>query len=271
MYGLLLEAIYDYVRTHHSEETWAQILNKAHLDHSSFVTHEEYPESTLPLISKATSEITCCPLEETMDNYGVHFVSFVSKYGYDTILRVLGRNMRDFLNGLDNLHEYLRLSYPKMRAPSFSCDNETRHGLLLHYRTKRHGFIHYVMGQIRQVGLLFYDTQVEIELLKREINNSMEHVVMKLHFDNKGFELQKKKPKNEITSLQMKPEFLFRMFPFHIVFGRDMVIRSIGNSLKAVLPQVMKKRVDHVFQLAKPPLEFAFSNVSTGCDVDTLK
>lgn len=54
--------------------------------------------------------------------------------------------------GLDNLHEYLKFSYPKMRAPSFYCEEETQHGLKLHYRTKRRGgLIFYVMGQIRQV------------------------------------------------------------------------------------------------------------------------
>ena len=59
---------------------------------------------------------------------GNAFVNFMSRYGYDNILRVLGRNMRDFLNGLDNLHEYLRLSYPKLRPPSFFCDDETHEG-----------------------------------------------------------------------------------------------------------------------------------------------
>lgn len=29
---------------------------------------------------------------------GVCFVSFVSQYGYDRVLSVLGRHMRDFLN-----------------------------------------------------------------------------------------------------------------------------------------------------------------------------
>lgn len=27
------------------------------------------------------------------------------------------------------------------RAPSFFCENETRHGLTLHYRTRRKGFV----------------------------------------------------------------------------------------------------------------------------------
>lgn len=53
--------------------------------------------------------------QEFMDQMGVYFVNFVSQYGYDRVLSVLGRHMRDFLNGLDNLHEYLKFSYPLMR------------------------------------------------------------------------------------------------------------------------------------------------------------
>lgn len=64
---------------------------------------------------------------------GVHFVGFVGQYGYDRVLSVLGRHVRDFLNGLDNLHEYLKFSYPRMRAPSFICENETRQGQLQSY------------------------------------------------------------------------------------------------------------------------------------------
>lgn len=87
-----------------------------------------------------------------MDQMGVCFVSFVSQYGYDRVLSVLGRHMRDFLNGLDNLHEYLKFSYPRMKAPSFICENETKQGLTLHYRSKRRGFVYYTMGQIREVN-----------------------------------------------------------------------------------------------------------------------
>ena len=55
------------------------------------------------------------------------------------------------LSGLDNLHEYLKFSYPRMRAPSFFCENESSTGLTLHYRSKRKGFVYYTMGQIKQV------------------------------------------------------------------------------------------------------------------------
>jgi guanylate cyclase len=90
-------------------------------------------------------------LNELMNMFGEEFVNYIAKYGYDKMLRVLGRHMRDFLNGLDNLHEYLKFSYPKLKPPSFFVDEENASGLVLHYRSRRKGFVHYVMGQIRQV------------------------------------------------------------------------------------------------------------------------
>jgi len=38
--------------------------------------------------------------KEFFEQMGVHFVSFVGQYGYDRVLSVLGRHMRDFLNGI---------------------------------------------------------------------------------------------------------------------------------------------------------------------------
>lgn len=37
--------------------------------------------------------------QEFMGNLGESFVDFVAQYGYDRVLSVLGRHMRDFLNG----------------------------------------------------------------------------------------------------------------------------------------------------------------------------
>ena len=62
----------------------------------------------IPRLTKASHEVTNAPVDELMELFGTTFVSFVSQYGYDRVMRVLGRNLRDFLNGLDNLHEYLR-------------------------------------------------------------------------------------------------------------------------------------------------------------------
>ena len=68
-------------------------------------------------------------------------------------------------------------SYPKLKPPSFFCESESRHGLVLHYRSKRRGFVYYVMGQVTQLAKAFYNTPLEIEILSEEENMDMTHVV----------------------------------------------------------------------------------------------
>lgn len=55
------------------------------------------------------------------------------------------------------------------------------------YRSKRRGFLHYVKGVIRDIAKELFDTEVEIELLDHETEDNMEHVIMRLHFNNIAF------------------------------------------------------------------------------------
>lgn len=62
------------------------------------------------------------------------------------LVQVLGRNVRDFINELDNLHEYFRFSFPKVQPPSFCVEEECETSLTLHYRSTRKGFTQFVKG-----------------------------------------------------------------------------------------------------------------------------
>ena len=108
MYGLILEGIGDAVRRKFGDEIWEETRKKAGVPHHSFNMHKTYSETVIPRLAKAGSEVTGRPIDELMELCGYSFVAYVSPYGYDRVLRVLGRHVRDFLNGLDNLHEYLR-------------------------------------------------------------------------------------------------------------------------------------------------------------------
>lgn len=148
-----------------------------------FVTHEVYSDTViLDLVEAASAE-----LGETqshiMMKFGEYFVQNIGRYGYARLLRVLGRDMRDFLNGLDDLHEYLRFSYPKMKPPSFYCENETPEGILLHYTTHRSGFLNYVIGQLYTVGRI-YGKELEVVERSKETNGEEIHYVLELKFDN---------------------------------------------------------------------------------------
>merc|ERR550532_2451755 len=98
-------------------------------------------------MAKKAFQTLGCSADEVFEGMGYYFVEFCALYGYGDVLALLGRELRDFLNGLDNLHEYLKFSYPRIRAPSYFVDNETPQGLMLHYRSKRRGFTTYTIGR----------------------------------------------------------------------------------------------------------------------------
>lgn len=197
MYGLILEGMADYIRRQYGEEKWKQIRQKANINEETFSTHQMYNDKVCPhmfvlipkpdffslfkedfnsalytdyfwqivqQLSAACNEVLKVPAEKMFDMFGSYFVGFIGQYGYDTMLKVLGRHLRDFLNGLDNLHEYLKFSYPRLKAPSFRIENETDSGLILHYRSKRKGYLHYVQGQIKKV-LIYTDTALHLALI----------------------------------------------------------------------------------------------------------
>ncbi|CAH2096943.1 unnamed protein product [Euphydryas editha] len=261
MYGLLLENMAEYIRQTYGEERWEDIRRQAGVEQPSFSVHQVYPENLITRLAKKAQEVLGITEREFMDQMGVYFVGFVSQYGYDRVLSVLGRHMRDFLNGLDNLHEYLKFSYPRMRAPSFICENETRQGLTLHYRSKRRGFVYYAMGQIREVARHFYHKEMRIELVREELLFDTVHVTFQLTFDNRAFTLASLAMTREEKHLPISASVLFEIFPFCIVFGSDMVVRSIGNSLMVILPDLVGKKITNWFDLVRPLIAFKFQTI----------
>ncbi|KZC12211.1 PREDICTED: soluble guanylate cyclase 88E [Dufourea novaeangliae] len=261
MYGLILENMSEYIRQVYGEDRWEEIRRQASVDQPSFSVHQVYPENLIPRLAKKAIQVLGVSEKEFFDQMGVHFVGFVGQYGYDRVLSVLGRHVRDFLNGLDNLHEYLKFSYPRMRAPSFICENETRQGLTLHYRSKRRGFVFYTMGQIREVARHFYHKELQIELVREEVLFDTVHVTFQLTFDNRAFTQASLAMTREEKHLPIGASVLFEIFPFCVVFGSDMTVRSIGNSLMVILPDLVGKKITHFFDLVRPLIAFKFHSI----------
>ena len=64
-------------------------------------------------IAKKAFQFLGCKDSEFFEGMGYYFINFLGQFGYGDVLALLGRQLRDFLNGLDNLHEYLKFSYPR--------------------------------------------------------------------------------------------------------------------------------------------------------------
>ncbi|XP_064078216.1 soluble guanylate cyclase 88E-like isoform X2 [Macrobrachium nipponense] len=262
MYGLLVENFCEYIKDKYGEDTWEEIRKKAKIDQPAFSTHHTYDEKLLPRLAAKAVEILGVKNEDLMFGMGEYFVQFVGQYGYDRVLSVLGRHVRDFLNGLDNLHEYLKFSYPRMRPPSFFCESESRDGMLLHYRSKRRGYAYYTMGQITQVAKHFYQTDMKIQLLNEEFVMDTVQVTFQLNFDNTAFSNQVNLTMiRDEQSLPLRGNMLFEIFPFCMLFGNKMVVKYIGNSLMQVMPNLVGKKVPDWFDLVRPHVDFRFESI----------
>ncbi|XP_066524863.1 soluble guanylate cyclase 88E-like [Hoplias malabaricus] len=261
MYGLLCESLHDFIKESYGDDVWKLVRERADVRLHSFVTHQVYSENVIPRIAKAASGVTGTPYNELMNSWGVYFLGFVGKYGYDRILKVLGRHVRDFVNGLDNLHEYLRFSYPKVQPPTFFCQEESATGVTLHYRSKRKGYLHYAMGQLRQMGKQFYDTDIHVEVLSEQLVGDYSHVTMRLNFDNSAYRYIQKEDEEEQEILPITSDFFFEVFPFNIVFRQDMVVHNVGSGLATVFPDLDGKKINDAFLLARPLVEFTWNMV----------
>lgn len=104
-----------------------------------------------------------------------------------SLSQVLGRNVRDFINELDNLHEYFRFSFPKVQPPSFCVEEECETSLTLHYRSTRKGFTQFVKGNSATVSverILYSDQQhdckcdIDFKQFNKQQINTFSHSIV---------------------------------------------------------------------------------------------
>ncbi|KAK6326322.1 hypothetical protein J4Q44_G00019670 [Coregonus suidteri] len=163
--------------------------------------------------------------------------------------------------------KYFRFSFPKVQPPSFCVEEECETSLTLHYRSTRKGFTQFVKGrQLSQVGRQFYNTDIEVEILSKEETEKMTYVIYKMNFDKRCLQAPHAPAEDGpgVREVPMKRGIFFDMFPFSVIFRRDMTMYRIGDGLKEVFSDLQGKKVDEEFTLVRPMLEFSWDNVSIG-------
>lgn len=154
-----------------------------------FTTHNTYRDEIMTQLARSCCHVTKLKdFNQWMTFFGKCFVEFCSTYGYDKLLQVTGRNYRDFLHGIDNIHELIRFSYPRLCSPSFMVLSEDYEGCALLYQSKRQGFKHYVIGQLQQIAKRFYQTKVAISVIEEDVVDHKCNVKFRLDFDNTAFQ-----------------------------------------------------------------------------------
>ena len=274
MYGLLLQAALEFLSTKFGNDVAREILSIVD-GHSGdagggvtrsvragFAVHQLYSDKMLAKLTKATSEVTDIPPESLMEQLGTFFVRFTRQSGYDSLLRLVGRNLRNFIMGLDNLHEYFKVTYPKIKPPSFLVLQESEENMIICYRSPRGGLEGYVVGQLKEVAKAYFNIQLEISIISSEEDNrGFWTTNMALEFDNSDLaERSYVKSINELEGQMTTPQMLMESQPFYIAFNKDLEILSIGKSLAIAMPTIVGEDLNETFEIIQPLVPMLWDN-----------
>lgn len=269
MYGLLLMNMSEFIVNKFGDNMWKKVKEQINLE-QEFIANETYPEAQLGKMGKTAMKILSLKDEEFYEGMGKYFVQLATDAGYHYLLVQLGRGIRDFFLNLDNLHDYLKFTFTKMKAPSFFIDTEDENSITLQYRTRRRGFHFYVQGQVKEISKLIFNQQghpekkLDCKLKKQEIVFDTAVFTYELLFENADFiEYKKAIESRKDTSMPIRAGTFFDMFPFCILFEKDMVVKNVGSALRFCIPQQVGRKLGEFWELIKPLVDFKYEVIET--------
>ncbi|TKS68251.1 Guanylate cyclase soluble subunit beta-1 [Collichthys lucidus] len=267
-YGFVNHALELLVLRNYGPDVWEDIKREAQLDiEGQFLVRIIYEDAKTYDLVAAASKVLKIDAGDILQLFGKMFFEFCQESGYDTILRVLGSNVREFLQNLDALHDHLGTIYPGMRAPSFRCtDAEKGNNLILHYYSEREGLQDIVIGIIKTVAQQIHGTEIEMKMIQPK-SEECDHIKFLIeekdseeeafYEDLDGFE------ENGTQETRISPYTFCKAFPFHLMFDKDLMLTQCGNAIYRVLPQLQPGTciLPSVFSLVRPHIDFSYHGI----------
>ncbi|XP_075976292.1 soluble guanylate cyclase 89Db-like [Anticarsia gemmatalis] len=204
--------------------------------------------------------------EKVMHFFGRCFVKFFSNYGYDKMIRATGRYFCTFLQSVDNIHQRMRFTFPRMRSPSMQLTRAHRHGAELVYSSGRTGYTHYLMGQLYEIAEDIFSLKLKVSVVKESMEGNYYVAVLRLEFDNSDYVRSLMLRKNLPCPLPAVPaSLLMQLFPFGVLLDRRMKILRAGERLVAAwggpYNKLEKSPISEILRLRKPKVSFTWDKV----------
>jgi hypothetical protein len=149
MFGMIHRSARDMVLSQFGQPAWDEILKRAELDDSAFISGESYPdEVTFKLITTA-AEVANLSVDDTLHAFGEHWVATAWSGPYATVMTVLGRSLGESLANLDRMHASIQIAMPDADLPQFAILAEDEHRIEIEYMSNRAGLENFVRGLFR--------------------------------------------------------------------------------------------------------------------------
>ncbi|KAL1130144.1 hypothetical protein AAG570_013082 [Ranatra chinensis] len=265
-YGFVNYALELLVLKTFGEETWETIKKYADVNmEGQFLVRQLYEDEITYNLIGAAVQVLKIPADAILELFGKMFFEFCQDSGYDRILQVLGATPRDFLQNLDALHDHLGTLYPGMKAPSFRCTEQPDAGsLVLHYYSDRPGLEHIVIGIVKTVASKLHGTEVEMKIIKtKEECDHVQFLITEKGSIGKVAPPQMSEPETLSLEPKVSPKTFCKLFPFHLMFDRNLNIQQTGTTIAREMPLVHSSncKLTDLIDPVRPHLEVTFDNI----------
>jgi hypothetical protein len=164
MYGLVNQAVQDFVLTRYGRPTWTDIVARAQVQVDPLLAMSPYPDDLTFRFVAAAAEVLGGTTEEVLERFGEFWIDFASERGYGELLDLLGSDLPSFLRGLEGMHDRLRLTFPDLRTPGIWCTDVTPGSVVVHYASERTGLTPFMVGLLRATARRF-DEEADVRLV----------------------------------------------------------------------------------------------------------
>lgn len=162
MYGLVNQALEEVVREQGGDAAWEEVRRRAAIEPDVFISNRAYADEMTYAIVGAASAVLRVPAEELLVTFGEHWVLRTAAQHYGPLLEAAGRDLRDFIRNLPNLHARVALVYPNLVPPRFRVLEETPTSMRVAYSSHRAGLAPFVVGLLRGLATRFAEP-VDVE------------------------------------------------------------------------------------------------------------
>ena len=101
MYGLVNQALEDFVREGFGDAAWNTIRDGAGVSQDMFVSMDSYPDYVTYKLVGVAAEVLGLDAAQILERFGEHWVLYTAQAGYGEMLAMFGSDLRAFLFNLD--------------------------------------------------------------------------------------------------------------------------------------------------------------------------
>lgn len=146
MYGLIHRAMRDMVQERLGQAAWQAIELEQAIGPGELISMTVYDDALTMRLMGALSTAFDLPMTGMLHAFGRHWVDFVYKGAYGSIMHFTGSDLVTLLRNLDRMHHTVRITLPSALVPSFVVIEETPEAICVEYRSEREGLEPMVEG-----------------------------------------------------------------------------------------------------------------------------